>query len=591
MASKPSLLVAAIDFGTTYSGWAFSFKHEYDTDPTRIIAKQWFGGPLVSMKAPTTVLIKPDGRTFDSFGYDAESKYSELASDDNNEHKRWYYFRRFKMMLHGKLGLDRNIDLEDETQKSLPAKTVFSLTIRYLKEDMLKNSKDKLSSGHLIEDEITWVLTVPAIWTDAAKQFMREAAIEAGIRTENLRIALEPETASIFCRLLPVEKMVEGGGITSLKPGSIYMVLDAGVIDLNASSIGGTIDITVHEVLSDGKLKELQKASGGAWGGTQVDEAYKQFLISLVGNPVFQRFQLEKKEDYLDMFRDFEVKKRDIVPDNDNKVTIRLPSSLREIFEDESGEDLRTAILQTRYANEMSFTGDKLRINASVIKRLFSNAIESTVSHVKELMKERTVHGLSSILMVGGFSESKMLQHAIRSNFPNVKVIIPHEAGLVVLKGAVVFGHVPSSVAQRVCKYTYGVGTTLPFDNENHDITKRIECEDGPRCDDIFDKYVEIGQTIALNEATKEKMYVPTTENQSSVGFSIYASTQKSPKYVTDNGCMKLGYVLINILDKSVPRDQRSFLFSMTFGGTEIEVAAKEKRTGNATKATVDFLG
>ena len=26
--------------------------------------------------------------------------------------------------------------------------------------------------------EINWVLTVPAIWSDAAKQFMREAAVE-----------------------------------------------------------------------------------------------------------------------------------------------------------------------------------------------------------------------------------------------------------------------------------------------------------------------------------------------------------------------------------------------------------------------------
>ncbi|KAL3879607.1 hypothetical protein ACJMK2_032152 [Sinanodonta woodiana] len=175
------MLVAAIDFGTTYSGWAFSFKHEYDTDPTKIGSRQWYGGQMVSLKAPTTVLIKPDARTFDSFGYEAETKYSELASDDNNEHKRWYYFRRFKMMLHGKMGLDRNIDVEDETQKPLPAKTVFSLVIRYMKDDMLKNIKDRLSCGHITEDEIAWVLTVPAIWTDAAKQFMREAAVEVDL--------------------------------------------------------------------------------------------------------------------------------------------------------------------------------------------------------------------------------------------------------------------------------------------------------------------------------------------------------------------------------------------------------------------------
>ena len=29
-------IVAAIDFGTTFSGYAFSFKHDYDKDPTQV---------------------------------------------------------------------------------------------------------------------------------------------------------------------------------------------------------------------------------------------------------------------------------------------------------------------------------------------------------------------------------------------------------------------------------------------------------------------------------------------------------------------------------------------------------------------------
>lgn len=49
-ASSDSLLVAAIDFGTTFSGWAFSFKHEFEKDPLKMSAKQWLGGQLVSLK-------------------------------------------------------------------------------------------------------------------------------------------------------------------------------------------------------------------------------------------------------------------------------------------------------------------------------------------------------------------------------------------------------------------------------------------------------------------------------------------------------------------------------------------------------------
>ena len=92
-------MVAAIDFGTMYSGYAFSFRHEFDEDPTKISAAQWTGEHL-SLKTPTCVLVRPDG-TFDSFGYEAEDKYYQLAED--KEHTDWYFFKRFKMMLFGKI--------------------------------------------------------------------------------------------------------------------------------------------------------------------------------------------------------------------------------------------------------------------------------------------------------------------------------------------------------------------------------------------------------------------------------------------------------------------------------------------------------
>jgi hypothetical protein len=37
-------------------------------------------------------------------------------------------------------------------------------------------SKIQLMDQNLEEKDIHWVLTVPAIWNDVAKQFMREAA-------------------------------------------------------------------------------------------------------------------------------------------------------------------------------------------------------------------------------------------------------------------------------------------------------------------------------------------------------------------------------------------------------------------------------
>ena len=99
MSSSDPILVAAIDFGTTFSGYAFSFRHDYLRDPLKISANNWIaeGQALVSLKTPTTILLKPD-KSFHSFGYEAENKYSDLA--DDNKHEGWLYFRRFKMLLH-----------------------------------------------------------------------------------------------------------------------------------------------------------------------------------------------------------------------------------------------------------------------------------------------------------------------------------------------------------------------------------------------------------------------------------------------------------------------------------------------------------
>lgn len=88
-------VVAAIDFGTTYSGYAFSFTR----DPDSIhMMRKWEGGdPGVSnQKTPTTLLLRPNGE-FHSFGFGARDVYHDL---EEGETKKWYYFEKFKMSLH-----------------------------------------------------------------------------------------------------------------------------------------------------------------------------------------------------------------------------------------------------------------------------------------------------------------------------------------------------------------------------------------------------------------------------------------------------------------------------------------------------------
>lgn len=75
--------------------------------------------------------------------------------------------------------IPRDLTLEDEQGKHLSALTVFSESINYLRDHLMKQLVKR--DLNIKPSEITWVLTVPAIWSDPAKQFMREAAVKVFI--------------------------------------------------------------------------------------------------------------------------------------------------------------------------------------------------------------------------------------------------------------------------------------------------------------------------------------------------------------------------------------------------------------------------
>ena len=88
-------VVVAIDFGTTFSGYAFSFTR----DPESIhMMRKWEGGDpgVINQKTPTCLLLTPDGK-FHSFGFNARDFFHDL---DPQEAKKWLYFEKFKMLLH-----------------------------------------------------------------------------------------------------------------------------------------------------------------------------------------------------------------------------------------------------------------------------------------------------------------------------------------------------------------------------------------------------------------------------------------------------------------------------------------------------------
>ncbi|XP_060588439.1 heat shock 70 kDa protein 12A-like [Ruditapes philippinarum] len=574
------LVVVAIDFGTTYSGWAFSYKTDYDRDPLKITPKTTPHSTL-SLKVPTCILINSDGKTPHSFGYDAEDNYAEIC--EQRKQHQWFFFRRFKMTLFRVKGMTRCDILEDETGKKLPAMRVFSLAIDFLRKDVLDTLSRHVDTKNF-ESDIHWVLTVPAIWNDAAKQFMREAAQQAGIPGKNLRLCLEPEAASIYCRHLPVTKNTkqEVASISQLSSGTKYLVLDAG---------GGTVDITVHEVTDDGNLKELHKASGGAWGGTQVDLAFEAFLSSIVGPVVISKFRSLHLEDYIEFFREFESKKRKPIQST-RSVTIRFPAILSDLCHEFTETDLRELVRQSRFESKVQVLKDKFRIDGDVFNEFFEPTVRKIISHVENILTKSSVDSCDAILMVGGFSESSVLQVNVKSTFKHLKVIVPDEAGLAVLKGAVIFGHKPTAITERVCKLTYGEKITHRYRESCKHAKGRVEKDDNGdlRCYDIFETHVKAGQSVKVDEEQPEMISTPITDNQTAINVNVYASSTTNPQLTTEDGCKRIGTLTVPISDTSSGR-KHEFGTSFIFGGTDIVVKVVDKESGEIMLKSVDFLG
>ncbi|OWF37208.1 heat shock 70 kDa protein 12A-like [Mizuhopecten yessoensis] len=581
------MIVAAIDFGTTYSGYAFAFRNDYANDALRIQGNTWNSGSRVgvSLKTPTCALFTPEQK-FHSFGFDAEDKYADLAIDD--EHHDWYYFRRFKMMLYNNPHISRQSTIEDDKGKHMNALEVFSAIIFYLREHMLRAMHARSISEGVQDDEVHWVLTVPAIWSDQAKQFMREAAKKAGIRSDQLDIALEPEAASIYCKHIPVGKrgqeLCQAGediaGLEAICPGTKYLVLDAG---------GGTIDITVQEVQGDGSLHQVYMANGGDWGGTKVDEAYEEFLIELVGPQVWDRFKMENRDSYLDIVREFEIKKRTITPEIDQKITFKVPIALNEVYQDMRGQELRLSVSEGRRGRKMAWIGDKLRVDASEAKKLFETACEAIVEHVERIFEQEDAAGTSIILMVGGFSESPMLRHAVRERFGSRKrIIIPQDAGLSVLKGAVLFGFDTRVISTRVMKHTYGIQVAEKFRQGDPESQKSV-VKGIVYCDDKFSNHVARGQSVNIGEATEYHDYVPLTDEQTQLAFKVFTSEGAEPKYCETENCTYIGKMLVD-LPMNFPQTDRGVSVRLRFGGTELSVEAYVKKTEQKTNAQFDLL-
>lgn len=126
--------------------------------------------------------------------------------------------------------------------------------------------------------KIEYVITVPAIWTDAAKWAMIKACEDAGYGKHRVdfHLVTEPEAAAAHTlKVIQAHK---------LKKDDTFIICDAG---------GGTVDLIAYKVrtLEPLVLDEVVSGSGDLCGSVYLDDRFMAYIESLLGEDVMAKMK------------------------------------------------------------------------------------------------------------------------------------------------------------------------------------------------------------------------------------------------------------------------------------------------------------
>ena len=316
-------------------------------------------------------------------------------------------------------------------------------------------------------------------------------------------------------------------------------------------------------------------------------------IREIFGAPTLVKFKSERRTDMLEFQRDFEVKKRNIrevVKGRQKPIVVQIPACLNELYNAETGKTLEEALRESKFNGEVQKKpGNKLGFSRELLEKMFEEAKSGIVQHVRKILATKLVgEDISAILIVGGFATSKIIVDAVKEEFPDMRVVVPNEPGLAVVKGAVLYGHAPLSIASRVCKYTYGVGVLGDFDPKRHPEAKKLIQNNEVLCKDVFDKFVEIGASVSA-ETPYEREY-DVTRLHAPMDIQIFASEEFDPILTSDCSCHLLGKITIQPPEGGWSPGAK-FTVKMEFGGTEFRVSAVDSQNKDRVYETsFDFL-
>ncbi|CAH1263872.1 HSPA12A [Branchiostoma lanceolatum] len=411
---------------------------------------------------------------------------------------------------------------------------------------------------------------------------MREAAYKAGIASRNHRhrllIALEPEAASLFCRQLPVSRFRRDTGNTALlqmEPQERYMVVDCG---------GGTVDVTVHEVRDDGSVRELHRPTGGPWGGTNVDSNFSNLLDQIFGQKFMNVYKHRFPQENVQLMADFEMKKR-----SGTDASVHLYYSFVTFLKETLAINIADKVSNSSVEG-VRFSNGLLRMSREAMHSLFEPVLDQITAHIRSLLASPKVTNIKTIFLVGGFADSPLLWEAVAGAVSDieVRVLVPEEASLAVIKGAVLFGRNPDAIQERVSARTYGARSMTEFKEWVHPPEKKVVAHGLALATDIFNRFVGVDEVVGLHYS-RSINFRAVRDNQRSATVYLFSTSDRNPKFTTDHGMSLCGRVHVDMPDTRGGRE-RIIEVKFTFGGTEIDVQAEDITSHTRAFTTIDFL-
>ncbi|KAG0049468.1 hypothetical protein BGZ83_005744 [Gryganskiella cystojenkinii] len=524
-------VVMAIDFGTTFSGVAYALKADGEVhDMTK-----WPRHLAQYPKTPTLSLYKKDSTKILDWGHAARLAMLKPSAKD------FCLLRKFKLQL-------------DETIQQVPLENGISAldaVTHYLKK-LHGHVMSELMKGFIKNYEpsqFQYCLTVPAMWSDAAKNTMRRAAIGAGLIQEGdppnrLILISEPEAAAMYC-----ERMVDR---FSLKHGDRFMICDAG---------GGTVDLIVFEVSEPTgqarHLREVTRGHGASCGSVFLDANMERLL-----ERKFKRYRRGIKacgwaslmDTFVDMVKPMFNGQEDVL------MQIPQATGLEDLNDPEIG--LEEGVLCVS------------------VEEMRNEVFEPVISDVLDLIQKQLhqSQNCNAIFMVGGFGSSRYLEERVRQEFSHLVglVAVPQRPELAVVRGAVYAGLNTKTINMRVARRWYGVDANMPFEEGVDPESKKIISHDGHvRCKERFSVYVRPGQQIGVDECVS-KEYV-TWSYPKGLDSPLYVcNSPTQPKYITDPGVQKIAdfHIPMPEIPGAQPRTRVVFRLNMYFGLTEVRAEA-----------------